>query len=116
MARTYTYQPWPSWATGPNGEREIFPSEGAVPAGWTHHGETKKGRTAPAAPPAPPPAAPSAPDGVEVDSAGTPFDPSLHAATKTQTSKGLWRMKVGVARPGDSPPPPPAPPAPPPPA
>jgi hypothetical protein len=41
---TYTYQPWPSWAFGPNGESAIFQSEEDVPKGWTHHGETKGGK------------------------------------------------------------------------
>jgi hypothetical protein len=35
----------------------------------------------------------------DVDAAGTKFDPALHAATKSKTKAGLWRMKVGVARP-----------------
>lgn len=114
----YEYQAWPSWATGPNGERQIFGSEAEVPAGWTHHGETKKGRSAP--PPPPVGNTSSAPvtntDGVEVDAAGTPFDPLRHAATKSKTKAGLWRMAVGVSRPeSESAVAPPAPPAPPPP-
>lgn len=110
----FAYRPWPAWATGPDGEKQIFNSEAEVPAGWTHHGEKKAGKSAPAAPPAPPvapsaqapnsaPAAapdagPSAPTG-DVDAAGVTFDPERHASTKTLTKAGLWRMKVGVARP-----------------
>lgn len=30
----YTYQAWPSWRYGPNGEAEIFQCEEQVPAGW----------------------------------------------------------------------------------
>lgn len=35
----------------------------------------------------------------EVDAHGHPFDPNLHAATRSKTKAGLWRMKVGVQRP-----------------
>lgn len=104
---TPTYRPWPSWASGPNGEREVFNSEAEVPAGWTHHGETKRAKSVPAAPvkapeaPATntPPAAPAAPsaDAAKVDAAGTPFDILRHTGTLTRA--GLWRMKVGVSRP-----------------
>jgi hypothetical protein len=96
----YDYQAWPSYATGPNGERRVFDSEAEVPAGWTHHGETKKGKTAPAAPPPPPPSESPNAEGKPVgekDAAGTVFDPERHTGSKTQA--GLWRMKVGVSRP-----------------
>lgn len=88
----YEYQPWPSFCDGPNGERAVFDSEAEVPAGWKHHGETKKGKASP-------PAAPVVPDPVTepVDAAGTPFDEDRHTGTKTQA--GLWRMKVGQTRP-----------------
>lgn len=124
----YVYQAWPSWATGPNGEREIFNSEAEVPKGWKHHDDDNL-----AAPPKNPTKAPPQPVDVqkaaaeaqqsggaiegsegapqpadvqqkpenELDAAGVAFDPSRHAATKTKTSKGLWRMKVGVNRPAD---------------
>lgn len=40
--QSYQYQAWPAWAEGPNGERQIFNSEGEVPKGWKHHvGATK---------------------------------------------------------------------------
>lgn len=35
----------------------------------------------------------------EVDAQGHPFDANLHAATRSKTKDGLWRMKVGVKRP-----------------
>jgi len=35
----------------------------------------------------------------EVDAHGHPWNAELHAATKGKTKDGLWRMKVGVARP-----------------
>jgi hypothetical protein len=38
-------------------------------------------------------------DGSEVDAAGVPWDANRHAATKSKTKAGLWRMKVGVNRP-----------------
>lgn len=38
-----------------------------------------------------------------LDAAGWPWDPSLHASTKGTTKDGLWRMKVGVARPDPKP-------------
>lgn len=40
---------------------------------------------------------PAASDDLDAD--GHPYDPALHAATKSKTKAGLWRMKVGVARP-----------------
>lgn len=41
--------------------------------------------------------------GTELDTDGHPFDPALHAATKSKTKDGKWRMKVGVARPEPAP-------------
>lgn len=38
-------------------------------------------------------------DGSEVDAAGVPWDANRHAATRSKTKAGLWRMKVGVNRP-----------------
>jgi len=37
----------------------------------------------------------------EVDAAGTPWSADKHASTKGKTKDGLWRMKVGVARPAN---------------
>lgn len=39
------------------------------------------------------------PSTIELDADGHAYDPKLHAATKSKTNAGLWRMKVGVARP-----------------
>lgn len=39
----------------------------------------------------------------ELDSAGWPWSPDLHASTRGKTKEGLWRMKVGVARPDPKP-------------
>lgn len=43
------------------------------------------------------------PPAPEVDAHGHPFDASLHAATRSKTKDGLWRMKVGVKRPDPAP-------------
>lgn len=40
---------------------------------------------------------------VELDADGHPWSADLHAATKTKTSEGLWRMKVGKTRPKPAP-------------
>lgn len=39
----------------------------------------------------------------ELDAAGWPWSPELHASTKGKTKDGLWRMKVGVSRPDPKP-------------
>jgi hypothetical protein len=94
---------YPAWFTGPKGETGIFESPDDVPNGWTSGAEKQSAKGgAPKSADAPKPAAPkpidSKPD-ADVDAAGTAFDPALHAATKSKTKAGLWRMKVGVARP-----------------
>lgn len=90
-------QTWPAWRYGPNGAADIFDSESAVPAGWKDH-PSKVGADKPAPRPTP-----LATGDAPVDADGWPFDPKLHAATKTQTKAGLWRMKVGVSRPAAKP-------------
>lgn len=35
----------------------------------------------------------------EVDAHGHPYDANLHAATRSKTKEGLWRLKVGGKRP-----------------
>jgi hypothetical protein len=40
---------------------------------------------------------------VELDAHGHPWSAELHASTKGKTKDGLWRMKVGVARPAPAP-------------
>lgn len=39
------------------------------------------------------------PSTITLDADGHAYDPKLHAATQSKTKAGLWRMKVGVARP-----------------
>lgn len=106
----YTPQPWPSMCTGPDGERQVFDSEAEVPNGWTHHGKTKGSKAPPPPPPAagkapppPPPGAAAAGQGEaqpgDLDAAGVKLDLFRH--TGTLTKSGLWRMKVGVARPDE---------------
>lgn len=48
------------------------------------------------------PKSPSA-DKAELDADGHSYDPTLHAATKSKTKDGKWRMKVGVKRPDPAP-------------
>jgi hypothetical protein len=49
------------------------------------------------------PAAKAPATGEELDADGHAYDAALHAATKSKTKAGLWRMKVGVARPDPKP-------------
>lgn len=92
------FQAWPSWRYGPNGESVLCENEAEVPKGFKDHPAAfdkpeKAEKPAKAAEETKPVEAPA------VDSSGAPFDPELHAATRTLTSAGLWRMKVGVKRP-----------------
>lgn len=92
---------WPSWFYGPNNQSAIFESESLVPKGWQDHpSKVSEEKPKPVAAAAINPA-PVASDGAtpDVDADGWPYDPALHAATKTKTQAGLWRMKVGVSRP-----------------
>jgi hypothetical protein len=82
---------WPAWFNGPDGEAEIFDKPEDVPSGWTSGAEkiTVDGK-------------PATIETVNVlegerDADGHLFDPAMHTGTKTKA--GLWRMKVGVARP-----------------
>lgn len=96
---------FPAWFNGPKGESAIFQTAEEVPAGWTSGAEKQSIKGAKAAPaPKQPPvtklaAAPAGAPAGDVDAEGHAFDPALHAATKSKTKAGLWRMKVGVARP-----------------
>lgn len=99
---------WPAWFNGPNGQTAIFEAPEDVPNGWTSGAEklSVKGASKPSPAPKEPakePAKAPAADG-EVDASGAPFDPALHAATKSKTKAGLWRLKVGVKRPEAKPP------------
>lgn len=102
--KSYPIDKFPAFCTGPNGEGDVFNSEAEVPAGWKMPDGAVKGGKAKA--PAPAPAAPvatteTAPveDAVELDADGWPWTAELHAATKSKTKAGLWRMNVGVSRP-----------------
>lgn len=108
---------WPAWYYGPNNQSATFGSPEEVPAGWKDHPslvEPEKVITLARTGSAPAPVATtgaaspaqtgsgSAAPGDQsntLDAAGWPWDARLHAATKTMTSAGLWRMKVGVSRP-----------------
>ena len=104
---------WPAWFNGLKGESAIVESPDDVPNGWTSGAEKQtvkaaKATKAPAAPPASPPTtpapkAPAAGAAADLDAYGHAYDPALHAATKSKTKAGLWRMKVGVARPEAAP-------------
>jgi len=98
--KTHSY---PAWFYGPNGAREIFNSDEEVPAGWHDHPSKVPASTKPVPPVVAKENAGSEKQPVtasaDLDAAGWPFDPSLHAATRTKTKDGLWRMKVGVSRP-----------------
>lgn len=96
------FQAWPSWRYGPNGASKLCENEAEVPKGWVDHPEAAEKLTEKAAKTAK--EAETKPAGeqagnADVDAAGVAFDPALHAASRSFTSKGLWRMKVGVKRP-----------------
>lgn len=94
----YIYQAFPAVCHAPDGSNKVFETEAEVPAGWTMPGgKVKGGKTPPATPPST--ETPPETDGTELDADGWPWSEDLHAATKTKTSAGLWRMKVGVSRP-----------------
>jgi hypothetical protein len=88
---------WPAWRYGPNGASGVFTNEKDVPAGWVDH--PSKVKDAPKAAPVTKTPAPAPANAPEVDAAGHPWSPELHSATKSKTTAGLWRMKVGVSRP-----------------
>lgn len=97
---------FPAWFNGPKGESAIFQTAEEVPAGWTSGAEKQsiKGGKAPTAPKQPekPPTPPKQPEKApagDLDAEGHPYDPAVHAGTGSKTKAGLWRMKVGVARP-----------------
>jgi len=143
---SYTYQPFPAWRYGPNGESVIVNSEDETPKGFSakrDKGSAAEGTKTAVAPangttsaveaskttdavsrasadvakaakagvggagataPTPPAATSDESTGanastVTLDADGHAFDPALHAATKSKTKAGLWRMKVGVSRP-----------------
>jgi hypothetical protein len=103
---------FPSWRYGPNGQSGVFESEADVPKGWQDH-PSKVSASAPAGnSPAKAastkkadnkPADKSPAKGPELDADGHPYDAALHAGTGSKTKAGLWRMKVGIARPDPAP-------------
>lgn len=114
--KPYVHQDWPKWIEGPNGQGASFNSDAEVPAGW---GGKFKPTSAPVATVPVTPVVSVAPasetsgtapgsnegengshsDGADKDSAGVAWNPDIHAATKTKTNKGLWRLAVGKSRP-----------------
>lgn len=127
LMRAPDHVAWPAWRYGPKGESQVFDSEAEVPAGWQDHpskviapedtgskpkapkvDEIPPGRrgAAPVATPTPPPPPPN-PATTDVsndlDSDGHAWDGELHAATRTKTNDGKWRMKVGKSRPDPKP-------------
>lgn len=94
------FQAWPSWRYGPNGASKLCENEAEVPKGWVDHPEAAEKLTEKAAKAETKPVEKQADAGApETGASGAPFDPALHAATRTLTKEGLWRMKVGVKRP-----------------
>jgi len=89
---------WPAWFNGPDGQSAIFESPDDVPKGWTSGAEAQPAGKAPAKQPEKQPE-----KGDELDAHGHAFDPASHAATRSKTRDGLWRMKVGVKRPDPAP-------------
>lgn len=96
---------WPAWYYGPNGEAEIFQSKAEVPTGWKDHPFNPGEAKAAPKPTAAPVAAPKDDDTAETDADGWPWSAELHAASKSKTTAGLWRMKVGLTRPDPKKPP-----------
>jgi hypothetical protein len=109
-------QEFPAWFYGPKGESQIFQSGKEVPSGWKDHpakheaakGDAAATKTAVAkantSVTAKEAAKTTTADGTatestEVDADGWPWQANLHAASKSKTGAGLWRMKVGVSRP-----------------
>jgi hypothetical protein len=95
---------FPAWFTGPDGKSAVFESPEDVPNGWTSGAEkqTVKG-AAKAAPVKQPEKQPE--KTADLDADGHAYDAALHAGTGSKTKAGLWRMKVGVARPAPVKPP-----------
>jgi hypothetical protein len=112
---------WPAWYYGPKGASQVFENEKDVPSGWHDHpskvkdvAETVAPKPAAAKAAGGAKAAPQAGtavdgkqdvqgDAADLDADGWPWSPELHSATKTKTTAGLWRMKVGVSRPAPKP-------------
>ncbi len=71
-----------------------------MPKGWSDHPDKVTAEKQPTPIVAAPVQAKQPPaHNIDLDADGWPFDPAMHAATKTRTTADLWRMKVGVKRP-----------------
>jgi hypothetical protein len=100
---------YPAWRYGPNGQSQIFQSPADVPAGWQDHPSKVSSTEKAASKPKTGEQGGSTGNqgsggstgdkGAELDAHGHPWDAKLHAATRAKTTAGLWRMKVGAARP-----------------
>lgn len=128
-----THVAWPAWRYGPGGAAEVFHHEDDVPKGWHDHpskiisaettgskplpvkteklpGEQtgtkpiKVGSTIIGAQTGSQQAEGVAEDvSNDLDANGWPWTAELHAATQGKTKDGLWRMKVGKAKPDPKP-------------
>lgn len=96
---------WPAWYYGPKGEADIFQSKTEVPSGWKDHPFNPDEAKATSKPAAAPVDASKNVNTVETDADGWPWTAELHAASRSKTTAGLWRMKVGVSRPNPKKPP-----------
>lgn len=83
----------------------VFGQAGNVPAGALSTAVAGTLTNVPAAPPAtltppsvslPPPPPAAAPAGTLLDKDGLPWNATIHASTRTQTTDGRWKMKRGV--------------------
>lgn len=123
---------WPAWRYGPNGAAEVFNDEADVPKGWHDHPskvitpeQTGGKPLATVTDKIPASKTGGAPVVVvdplhdakanatlrqqagdvssTLDADGWAWDGEKHSATKSLTTAGLWRMKVGVKRPDAKP-------------
>lgn len=99
------HKAWPAWYFGPGDKSEIFEAASEVPKGWVDHpskvgGEAKAAKpvAAPSTNETPTPVTPDT-ETVQLDADGHAWDAEIHAASKSMTKAGLWRMKVGASRP-----------------
>ena len=92
---------FPAWFDGPNGEKQIFNSADEVSAGWTTGAEKRPATKEPVSQTSTP--TPTKSDIAELDAHGHPWSADLHSPTKSKTTAGLWRMKVGATRPDPAP-------------
>lgn len=98
---------WPAWFNSPDGKTNaIFEAAEDVPKGWTSGAEkqTTGGKPATKEPVKEvTTATPADSTNTELDVYGHPWSADFHASSKGKTAQGLWRMKVGIARPKPAP-------------